>query len=196
MLPKVRTVDEIRMLSDILSQRNLALPIWIQVETIDAVLNLSEIVDALSPGCALVLDAEDLAIEMGINHTPGRLGLLPVLSQLVLFGRKARLTIIDAVYSDLKNELGFRQSCEQAKNLGFDGKSLIHPAQLSTANQVFSPSLGEIEKAQQIIKAWQQKPAHLGVVSMDGQVIASLHVKHAQELLKKANQSKVNPGLD
>ena len=194
LLPKVRIVDDILLLLALQDERKLTLPIWIQVETIEAVLNLSSLVDVLTPGAALVLGAEDLAGEMRINHTPGRLGLLPVLTQLILQGRKAGLTVIDAVFSDLNNDLGFRQSCEQAKNLGFDGKSLIHPDQIGVANDVFSPSAQEIEKARKIVNAWSQKPDHLGVTCVDGQVILALHVNQARELLKSVNPD-LSPGF-
>ena len=190
LLPKVRDVGEIELLGSLLSQLNLNIPIWILVETIDAVLNLAELVDALRPGSALVLGAEDLAKEMRITHTPGRLGLLPILTQLVLHGRKAKLTIIDAIYSNFQNELGFKQACEQARNLGFDGKSLIHPAQISTANEVFSPAPEEIENAKKIIAAWTQKPDHLGIVTVDGQVIEALHVDQAHDVLNFAGHTK------
>ena len=190
LLPKVRSANEISLLRDLLAQLNLKLPIWILVETIDAVINLAELVDVLKPGDALVLGAEDLSKEMHISHTPGRLGLLPILTQLVLHGRKANLSIIDAIYSNLENQLGFMQSCEQAKNLGFDGKSLIHPSQISAAHEVFSPSAEDIENAQQLISAWEQKPDHLGVISVAGQVVEALHVNQAYELLEFAKQIK------
>lgn len=190
LLPKVRDVNDITLLNDLLLQLNLQMPVWILVETIAAVLNLAELVDVLVPGSALVLGAEDLASEMRISHTPGRLGLLPILTQLVLHARRADLTVIDAIFSNFENELGLRQSCEQAKNLGFDGKSLIHPAQISIANQVFSPSAEEIEKARKIITAWTQKPDHLGVVSVEGQVIEALHVNQAHDVLRFARSMK------
>ncbi len=191
LLPKVRSANEIRLLNDFLSNLDLNMQVWAMVETIDAVINLAELAETLAPGSALVLGAEDLAREMRISHTPGRLGLLPILTQLVLYGRKAKLSIIDAIFSNLENELGFRQSCEQAKNLGFDGKSLIHPAQISVANQVFSPSLEEIEKAQKIISAWREKPDHLGVITVEGQVMVILHVNHAYEVLRIARSIKI-----
>ena len=190
LLPKVRRVNEVELLGEILDQHDLHTPIWIMVETIDAVLNLAEIVAVMAPGSALVLGAEDLAKEMRITHTPGRLGLLPILTQLVLHGRKAKLSIIDAVFSNFGNELGFKQSCEQARNLGFDGKSLIHPSQISTANYLFSPTPQEIEKARKIIDAWTQKPDHLGIVSVDDQMIEALHVDQAHEILKFATDTK------
>lgn len=186
LLPKVRNASEINTLGKILVQRDRSLPVWIMVETIDAILNLAELVDAMVPGTALVLGAQDLAFEMRIRHTPGRLGLLPVLTQLVLYGRQARLSLIDAVNPDIENELAFSQSCEQAKNLGFDGKTLIHPCQVATANRVFSPSMEEIKKAREMIEAWQRKPAHLGVASLDGQMILARQVEHARELLEAA----------
>ena len=190
LLPKVRSVNDITLLEDLLLQLNLQIPIWVLVETIEAVINLAELVEVMVPGSALVLGAEDLARQMRISHTPGRLGLLPILTQLVLHGRKADLSIIDAIFSNFENEAGFRQTCEQAKNLGFDGKSLIHPAQISIANEVFSPGAEEIEKAQKIITAWTQKPDHLGVVSVEGQVIEALHVNQAHEVLRFSRSTK------
>ena len=115
LLPKVRSANEVRLLHDLMNQHNLQIPVWILVETIDAVLNLAELVDVLAPGSALVLGAEDLAREMRISHTPGRLGLLPILTQLVLHGRNADLSIIDAIFSNFENQHGFRNPVNRQK---------------------------------------------------------------------------------
>lgn len=190
LLPKVRSAHEITFLYELLEKQDLQLPVWIMVETIESVLELTDLVSVLKPDAAMVLGSEDLGREMRISQTPGRLGLLPVLTQLVLHARRANLTVIDAIYTNIENELGFRQACEQAKNLGFDGKSLIHPAQIDAANEVFSPGKSDIEYAKKIVKAWTQKPAHLGVISVEGQMIDSMRVRQAYEVLKIAGAEK------
>ena len=188
LLPKVKDVGELQLAKKQLTAINLHKPIWLLVETIQAVLNLSELTSHLDKGGALVLGAEDLTRQMKITATPGRLGLLPIFTQLILHGRVAGLSIIDAIFSNLEDDLGLRQSSEQARNLGFDGKSLIHPKQIATVNGIFSPSPEDIEKAQKIVAAWEEKPEHLGVVTVDSQVIEQLHVEQAKELLQIAQQ--------
>ncbi len=189
LLPKVRDVAEVHKAKQLLKEARFNKPIWLLIETVDAILNLGELVKALDKSWALVLGAEDLAKEMRINHTPGRLGLLPILTQLILYGRSAGLTILDAVFANLENELGFNQSCEQARNLGFDGKTLIHPKQIELANHMFSPTDKEIERAEKILNAWEDRHASHGIVLVDGDVIEKLHVEQAQELLKRAHNS-------
>ncbi len=190
LLPKIREAVELEQAKKMLKHVNFNKSIWLLIETVDAILNLAEIVKHVTKNAALVLGAEDLAKEMRINHTPGRLGLLPVLTQLILHGRSAKLTILDAVFSNLDNDLGFNQSCEQAKNLGFDGKTLIHPKQIDLANQIFSPTIQEIDRATQILECWNNRDSLHGVIVVDGEVIERLHVKQAQELL---NRAKYNP---
>ena len=156
LLPKVKTLSELALLKRLLSDINVKTPVWLLIETVEAVLNLAELVDFMDQGSAIVLGSEDLSIQMGINPTPGRLGLLPILTQLVLHGRQAKLSIIDAIYPNIDNTLGLNQSCEQACNLGFDGKSLIHPNQIDIANQIFSPTPIQVERAKQILRALEK----------------------------------------
>ncbi len=186
LLPKARSENEVIETKNILNRIGLDKPIWLLIETVDAILNLAELVKQVDRNAALLLGAEDLAREMRINPTPGRLGLLPILTQLILHGRSAGLTILDAIFPNLENELGFSQSCEQARNLGFDGKTLIHPKQIDVANKIFSPTEQEIERAQKIISAWSNKEAQHGVVLVDGDVVEQLHVEQARELLQRA----------
>lgn len=186
LLPKVRDANELENAKKMLKQVNISKPIWLLIETVDAVLNLGEIVKLVEKNAALVLGAEDLAKEMRISHTPGRLGLLPILTQLILHGRSSKLTVLDAIFPNLDNELGFRQSCEQAKNLGFDGKTVIHPKQIDIANQAFSPTPEQIERATKIVESWNDRNDTHGVVLVDGDVIELLHVEQALELLSLA----------
>ena len=186
LLPKARSENEVIEAKNMLNRIGLDKPIWLLIETVDAILNLAELVKQVDRNAALLLGAEDLAREMRINPTPGRLGLLPILTQLILHGRSAGLTILDAIFPNLENELGFSQSCEQARNLGFDGKTLIHPKQIDVANKIFSPTEQEIERAQKIISAWSNKEAQHGVVLVDGDVVEQLHVEQARELLQRA----------
>ena len=189
LLPKIRDAGEVLKAKQLFKKIGVNKPIWLLIETVDAVLNLAELVKVVDENSALVLGAEDLAREMRINHTPGRLGLLPVLTQLILYGRSAGLTILDAVFVNLDNELGFNQSCEQARNLGFDGKTLIHPKQIELANKMFSPSDKEIERAEKIITAWGNRHDGQGIVLVNGDVIEELHVEQAQQLLQLARHS-------
>ena len=190
LLPKIRSANEVQKAMQLFKEVGYDKPVWLLIETVDAIINLSEIVKLAQKNTALVLGAEDLVKEMRINHTPGRLGLLPILTQLILHARSAKLTILDTVFPNLDNELGFSQSCEQAKNLGFDGKTVIHPKQIDIVNETFSPTPQEIERATKIVTGWNNRNVSHGVILVDNEMIEQLHVDQAQELLERANHCR------
>ncbi|MCU1593659.1 MAG: L-malyl-CoA/beta-methylmalyl-CoA lyase, partial [Frankiales bacterium] len=135
----------------------------------------------------LVMGTNDLVKELYAEHVPGRAPLLSALSLSLLAARAAGIAILDGVYNDVKNEDGFRAECLQGKEMGFDGKTLIHPNQVSPTNEVWAPSETEVEHARKVIDAFAEaERAGQGVVTVDGRMVENLHRDIAQRVLDTA----------
>ncbi len=163
------------------------LQVWIMAETPRGVLSISDIAGAHPRLAAIVMGTSDLTKDLRARHTADRLGLVPALAQCVLAARAHGLDIIDGVHLDLDDEAGLRATSEQGRNMGFDGKSLIHPKQIAIANEIFSPAPHDIDSARRIIAAWEQaRNAGKGIVVVDGRLIENLHVDEARRTLAMA----------
>ena len=187
-LPKVEQVNEIDAVLDELAQHGAvpSLGVWVMIETPAGVINIDRIA-AHDRVNVIVMGTTDLAKELRVPHTEDRIGLLPSLGRCVLGARAAGAEILDGVYLDLNNEEGFTRVCRQGRELGFDGKTLIHPKQLAAANRCFGPRLEDVEHAKAIIQAWQQADAEgNGVAVVDGKLIEVMHVDEAKRLLAMA----------
>lgn len=183
-LPKVESAEQVRQVSATLKAAGSRQSIWIMAETPRGVLSIDAIAGADSRLQVIVMGTSDLAKELRVPHTPARLGLLSSLGQCVLAARAHGLDILDGVHLDLEDEAGFQLSCGQGVELGFDGKTLIHPKQIGAANRAFAPSVGALERARKIQAAWSEaEAAGQGVVLVDGKLVESLHVQEAQRLL-------------
>jgi citrate lyase subunit beta / citryl-CoA lyase len=162
--------------------------LWLMIETPQAVLDSAAIASLAAHDKArlecLVLGTNDLAKEMRLRATPSRLALLHALSTTLLSGRAYGLQVLDGVFGDVKNITGFESEALQGKGLGFDGKTLIHPAQIEPANRIFSASLTEIAEARAIVAAFDA-PQNSGraVLVVDGQMVERLHYDAAKRLL-------------
>lgn len=186
LLPKISTPEQIEDAVDFLDAHGSAptLPIWIMAETPQGILNMATIASSHPRLAVIVMGTSDLAKEMRVRHTPERMGLVTPLSLSVLAARANGLDIIDGVYLNLEDESGFRSACIQGRDMGFDGKSLIHPKQIEMANQIFAPSAQEIENAKEIMLAWEQAQAEgQGVVVVNGRLVENLHFEEAKRLL-------------
>lgn len=158
--------------------------IWAMLETPVAMLHAEEICSASERLAVLVMGTNDLAKELRASHVPGRQPLLGGLSLCLLAARAAGKVILDGVYNDIKDEDGFAAECRQGRELGFDGKTLIHPSQVDPCNAAFAPTDDEVEKAGRIIEAFEQAEAEgRGVVTVDGRMIENLHVDEARRVL-------------
>jgi len=136
----------------------------------------------------LVMGTNDLAKELRAAQLPGRHPLIPHLATALLAAREAGKPILDGVYNDIKNADGFRAECEQGAQMGFDGKTLIHPDQVTIANDVWAPSEAEVEHARRVIAAFDEGLASgKGVVQLDGRMIENLHVDNARRTLAIAD---------
>ncbi|MDB5664685.1 CoA ester lyase [Cypionkella sp.] len=161
-------------------------PLWAMMETALGMLNAAEI--AAHPKLSgMVMGTNDLAKELGARHRPDRLAMLTGLGMCVLAAKAYGLVIVDGVYNAFKDEAGLLAECAQGRDMGFDGKTLIHPAQVAIANDAFAPSEAEIGLAHRHIAAFEAaKAAGQGVAVVDGKIVENLHIVTAQAVLGKA----------
>ena len=160
--------------------------VWAMVETPAAVFAVREI--AAHPQVdVLVVGTNDLAKELRARLVPGRAPLLPHLATIVLAAREAGVEVLDGVYNDVRDLEGFEVECRQGADLGFDGKTLVHPGQVEVANRVWAPSPAEVEQAGRVIAAFEQAQREgRGVVTVDGRMVENLHVDDARRVLATA----------
>lgn len=189
LLPKVESAEMVRQAESVLLSHGAPsdLVIWCMMETPRAMLHAEEIADASPRLGGLVMGTSDLAKDLQAQHTAMRLPLITSLGLCMLAARAARIAILDGVYLDLKDHDGFVDSCRQGAELGFDGKTLIHPKQIEAANDAFAPSKEEVQLSRRIIEAYAAAEAEgRGVVVVDGKLIERLHVDHAERVVALA----------
>ena len=162
--------------------------IWAMVETPQAMLDCANIAAASERLTVLVMGTNDLAKELHAAHVPGRQPLLTGLGLCLLGARAAGKVILDGVYNDVRDPEGFEAECRQGAQMGFDGKTLIHPGQLDAANAVFAPADAEVESSREIIAAFEAAQREgKGVVTVNGRMIENLHVENARRVLAMAD---------
>ena len=189
--PKVVSADDIQKLDQTLESAGApdTLRLWVMIEMPLAILNIKEIA-----ACAertrltgFVMGTNDLAKEQRSVLTPDREAFQTALSLALAAARAFGLCAIDGVYNDIKNETGFEAECRQGRVLGFDGKTLIHPAQVETCNQVFSPDPDEVTQAKAVIEAFAApENAGKGVLKVNGKMTELLHLDEARRLVATA----------
>ena len=156
------------------------------IETPRGILHVEEIADTERVVC-LVMGTSDLTKDLQAHHTPSRLPMLVSLGTCLLAARAARISILDGVHLDLADETGFAESCLQGRDLGFEGRTLIHPKQIAPANAAFGPTATEVSWARRIIKAYDAaRAAGKGVVVVDGKLVENLHVLEARRIVALA----------
>jgi citrate lyase subunit beta/citryl-CoA lyase len=156
--------------------------LWAMVETPAAMLHAEEIAAASERLTVLVMGTNDLAKELNAEHVPGRHPLLPALGLALLAARATGTAILDGVFNDVRDNDGFLAECRQGREMGFDGKTLIHPSQIAGANAAFAPSEQAVEEACGILEAWANG-AGAGVVTYRGRMVENLHVESARRTL-------------
>ncbi|WP_126974926.1 HpcH/HpaI aldolase/citrate lyase family protein [Frigidibacter oleivorans] len=161
-------------------------PLWAMMETAAGMLAAPAI--AAHPALAgMVMGTNDLARELGARDRTDRLPMLPGLGLCLLAARAHGRLILDGVFNAFRDEAGLRAECEQGRDMGFDGKTVIHPAQLAIANAAFSPSEAEIDLARRQIAAHEAaRAAGQGVAVLDGKIVENLHIVTARQVLAKA----------
>ena len=187
-IPKVSGVEHLAQVVAVLDKAGApeALAVWAMVETPTAVLDVRAIASA-DRVAALVLGTNDLAKELRAALVPGRAPLLPHLATTLLAAREAGVAVLDGVYNDVKDLAGFQAECVQGFEMGFDGKTLVHPTQVEVANRVWAPGEQELAYAHRVLAAFDEALAQgRGVATVDGRMIENLHVDNARRTLSVA----------
>jgi citrate lyase subunit beta / citryl-CoA lyase len=190
LLPKVESAALVRQTWDMLTASGASehLAIWCMLETPLGILHAEEIAASHPQVAALVMGTSDLVKDLHARHTRERLPLLTSLGLCVLAARAYGLAALDGVHLDLEDDAGFAAACHQAVELGFDGKTLIHPKTIATANTIFSPAPAEVAWARTIMAAHAQAvAAGRGVVLVEGRLIENLHVEEARRVVALAD---------
>ena len=188
LVPKIKTPDDVVHAQKLLAQFGAVhhVQLWVMIENPLSIFNIQSIAAAretTSLTC-LVLGTNDLIKETRATAAQGRFALLPWLSMTVLAARAYGLDVVDGVYNDFKNEAGFRTECEQGRDLGMDGKTLIHPSQVATCNEVFSPATEEIAWSRRVIENFAlPENASKGVITIDGRTVERLHLAMAERVV-------------
>ncbi len=184
-IPKINSTAELDDVSRRLTGAGApdSMTIWAMVETPTAIFDVRAI--AAHPRVAtLVMGTNDLAKELRATQVRGRAPLLPHLSTALLAAREAGKVILDGVFNDVKDLDAFRAECEQGAQMGFDGKTLIHPGQVDVCNEVWAPTEADVDYAQRVIAAFDEAQAEgRGVITVDGRMIENLHVDNARRVL-------------
>ena len=187
LVPKVSTAQQIEMIGTRLldTHADHHVRLWAMIETPAAIFNIralaAEAEDSESRLAGFVIGTNDLAKETRARLVPGRTPMLPWLSACVLAAHAYGIDVLDGVYNDIADTEGFAAECVQGRDLGFDGKTLIHPSQIETCNAVFSPSAEEAAQAHKIIAAFDRpENAGKGVVQIDGRMVERMHAEMAR----------------
>ncbi len=185
-VPKVGSAEEVRGL--VAAMQSADAPahtsLWAMVETPVGVLHAEEIARASDRLTCLVIGTNDLYKELGATFAPGRAVIQASLQLVLLAGRAAGVAVVDGVFNDVRDADGFLAEARQGRELGFDGKTLIHPSQVEPCNDVFAPSATEVQGARAVIEAFEAaRQQGRGVATLDGALIEQLHVDIAAKVL-------------
>lgn len=183
-VPKVNSADAVLGLTEAMAGHGAPehTRLWAMVETPYAMLHAEAIASASDRLTVLVMGTNDLAKELYAEHVPGRQPLLAGLGLALLAARATGKVILDGVYNDVRDTDGFLAECRAGREMGFDGKTLIHPGQVEGANETFAPSERAVEDARGILQAWQDGRGS-GVVTYNNRMIENLHVESARRTL-------------
>jgi citrate lyase subunit beta/citryl-CoA lyase len=193
LVPKVESATQVTHVVSLLDTAGAPteMAVWAMMETPKGILRAEEIAGAHPRLGLFVMGTNDLVKDMRARHTPMRLPMITALGIGMLAARAHGLAILDGVYNDIQDTEGFRAVCRQGLEMGFDGKTLIHPSQVEPCNEIFAPSAAELEMAGQIVAAFKAAQAEgKGVVTVDGRMIENLHVEQAERALALASAIK------
>ncbi|SDT25632.1 HpcH/HpaI aldolase/citrate lyase family protein [Bradyrhizobium canariense] len=194
LVPKVSSVADLNTIGDRLAAigADSSIKVWAMIETARAVLDADKLAaasrDPKTRLAGFVFGPNDIARETRIRMLPGRAAMIPMITHCILATRAHGLEILDGPYSDFSNVDGFGQECAQGRDLGFDGKTLIHPGQIEACNVIFTPPAEEIAQARKIIAAFEQpENASRGAIRLDGQMVERLHADMARRTIAIAD---------
>ncbi len=189
LIPKVETVDTVQYVARRLATMGAPehTKIWAMMETPLAMLRAPDIAGAHERLVCLVMGTNDLVKELQAEHTETRTPVITALGLCLLAARAYKLAILDGVYNAIQDEEALAQSCRQGREFGFDGKTLIHPAQIAVTNRIFAPSEEELDRAVRYVAAFEEAEAQgRGVAVVDGRLVENLHVENAKRLIAQA----------
>jgi citrate lyase subunit beta/citryl-CoA lyase len=190
LLPKVENAERVHLTVDLLDVLGAPpeLAVLCMIETPLGVLATAQIAGASPRIAALVLGTSDLAADLHARSTRDRLPLLTALGLVLLAGRAHGRALLDGVHLDLGDAEGFAAACRQGRDLGFDGKTLIHPDQIAPANAAFAPSAEEVARARRLIAAYAEaEAAGKGAVRFEGRLVEALHLEEARRMIALAD---------
>jgi|TARA_R110002072_G_scaffold76729_5_gene179737 citrate lyase subunit beta/citryl-CoA lyase len=192
LVPKISSAEDVRAASALLDKAGAGegLQLWAMMETPLAMLQAQAIAATASETrmTVWVMGTNDIAKELRCAHTPDRLPMVTSLGLCMLAARAYGITILDGVYNDIKDESGFAAICEQGRDLGLDGKTLIHPSQVGPCNTIFSPDVDEVAFSRQVIEAFKlPENAGKGVIKVDGKMVELLHAEIAERVVSIAD---------
>lgn len=186
LVPKVNSAEEVHALVAALERHGAPAhtQLWAMIETPIAILHAEQIATAHERLTVFVMGTNDLVNDSHALHVPGRAPLVPSLTWALLAVRAAGKVVLDGVFNDVKNAEGFAAEARQGREMGFDGKTLVHPSQVEPANAAFGPSEQDVEDARGLIAAFEEAQAQgQGVATFKGKMVESLHVRNAQRIL-------------
>ena len=189
LVPKVESADTVRQVAALMDANGApaTMAIWAMMETPRGMLAAEAIAGASPRMACFVMGTSDLAKDLHCAHTRERLPMITSLGLCLLAARGYGLAALDGVYLDLSDDEGFAYSCRQGAELGFDGKTLIHPKTVAACNEAYSPASDQVDWSRKIIAAHAEAAAAgQGVVVVDGKLIENLHVENAKRLVAMA----------
>ncbi len=194
LVPKVSSVADLDEIGDRLQGigADPSIKVWAMIETARAVLDADKLAatsrDPKTRLAGFVFGPNDISRETRIKMQPGRAAMIPMITHCILATRAHGLEILDGPYSDISNVDGFALECAQARDLGFDGKTLIHPSHIVACNAIFTPPAEEVAEARKIIAAFEQpENASRGAIQLDGRMVERLHAEMARRTIEIAD---------
>ncbi len=203
LIPKVNSADDVVQCEKLINNKNIK--IWVMMETALAIVNAYEIAQASKSLKCFVMGTNDLSTELGIEEDLKRTALQTSFEKCMMASKAYKISILDGVFNDFNDSSGFEQECTYSHGLGFDGKTLIHPAQISICNKIFTPTADQLNKARSIVEAFEKArkdDPNVGVIVFEGSQIEELHVAHArrvleaEKLIMEVSQDDENMSLD
>jgi len=193
-VPKISTVEDLTTIATGLDEvgADPRVKVWAMIETARAVLDADKLASAARDPkrrlAGFLFGPNDISRETRIRMLPGRAAMIPMITHCILAARAGGLEILDGPYSDFSNVDGFALECAQGRDLGFDGKTLIHPSQIDACNAIFTPPAEEVAHARRIIAAFEQpENAARGAIQLDGQMVERLHAEMAKRTIAIAD---------
>jgi citrate lyase subunit beta / citryl-CoA lyase len=189
LVPKISTVDDLNVVADRLGSADASIRVWAMIETARAVLDADKLAaaskDPRTQLAGFVFGPNDIARETRIRIKPGRAAMIPMITHCILATRAHGLEILDGPYGDIGNVDGFAEECAEGRDLGFDGKTLIHPSHIDACNAIFTPPEAEVTEARKTIPAFEKpENASRGAIQLDGRMVERLHAEMARRTIE------------